>query len=73
MSLKNASLNLNDTNLVQKYDCILKDLLTVDYNHYDLYTPILCHSYSSLLSLMKSIYKETNNKMYMHNIEKTFD
>lgn len=31
MSFKNASFNLNDTNLVEKYDCILKDLLTVDY------------------------------------------
>lgn len=59
MSFKNDSLNLNDKNLDEKYDCILKDLLTVDYKHYDLYPPILCHSYSSLLSLMKAISNES--------------
>ncbi|EGT3787916.1 TPA: hypothetical protein KOS81_000078 [Clostridioides difficile] len=69
--LRNASLNLKNDKLVKKYDNILKNLLTYKYDEYCLTTPILCHGHSSILSVMTIMYKETNDKDYLYNLNMT--
>lgn len=71
--LKNVFINLKNDTLVFQSNDMLKNLLTQNFEQYDLYTPILCHGHSSVLSIMTSIYKETNDKVYLYNLEKTLD
>ncbi|HBG7747723.1 hypothetical protein I6A93_15465 [Clostridioides difficile] len=71
--LKHVFLNLKDNKSVNTYNNILKKLLTQNFEEYNLYTPILCHGHSSLLSIMISVYKETHERVYLYNLEKTLD
>ncbi|HFL2403843.1 TPA: lanthionine synthetase LanC family protein [Clostridioides difficile] len=68
--LKNVYLSLNENYMVYEYRDILKKLLTEDFDEYGLYTPNLCHGYSSLLTMITVAYKETNDKLYLYNLER---
>lgn len=71
--LKHVYLNLKDDKSINLYNNILKELLTQNFEEYNLYTPILCHGHSSILSIMMSVYKETDDDTYLCNLEKTLD
>lgn len=71
--LKQIYLNLKDFEMYYKYNDILLNILSIDFSEYNLKTPILCHGYASVLSMITTVYKDKNDERSLYNIECVLD
>lgn len=71
--LKTVYKNLKNEKLVHRYNDILKKILNINFKEYKFYTPILCHGHASILSVITTIYSETNDENYLYNLKNTLD
>lgn len=67
--LKQIYYNIGNEIKGDEYSKTLRKLLNIEFIEYNLDTPILCHGYASLLSIITTVYKETKDITYLYNLE----